>query len=277
MATANDVSTKAQLLGSKDLVIQITERQKQQVQALNGVQPKLAIILTVDHPAIRSYTSMKKRIGAELGIAVDVHDIKQDDAPALIAKLNADPTVHAIIVQLPIERPEETEDLVALVAPSKDVDGLGPNPDFEPATPLAILWLLEGHHVDLHDKKVLLVGRGKLVGKPLARMLTDDGVDVSVAHRQTLDLKAEVMAADVIITATGRHGIITADMLKPGAVVVDAGVAGEQGKTVGDVALDVYDRDDISITPTKGGVGPLTVCALFENTIKAAERAQHQH
>ncbi len=263
------------LLGSKELVLSIKERQAKKVAELKqrGIQPKLAIVLTVDHPAIQAYTRMKKKYGAGLGAEVDIHTIAQDDAPALINKLNSDDSVHAIIVQLPIERPEETEDLVGLVAPHKDVDGLGPNPEFEPATPLAILWLLEGHHVNLHNKKVLLVGRGKLVGRPLKRMLEDDGVDVSVAHSQTPDVKAETLKADVIITATGRPGIITSGMVKAGTVLVDAGVAGEQGKTVGDVAPELYGREDIDITPTKGGVGPLTVCALFENTIKAATKA----
>ena len=259
-------------LSSRELVLAIKERQTAQVAGLlqRGVQPKLAIILTVDHPAILTYINVKQKYGAELGVTVDVHRVAQDDAPSLIAKLNTDNSVHAIIIQLPIERPAETENLVALVAPQKDVDGLGPRPNFEPATPLAILWLLEGHQIDLRAKKVLLVGKGKLVGRPLERRLRADGVNVSVADSQTRDLQSAVNAADVIITATGQPGIITADMLRPGNIVVDAGVAGEQGKTVGDVAPDVYDRDDISITPQKGGVGPLTVCALFENTIKAA-------
>jgi methylenetetrahydrofolate dehydrogenase (NADP+)/methenyltetrahydrofolate cyclohydrolase len=263
-------------MDSKDLVLAIKARQALQVAELQKsrhLQPKLAIVLTVDHPAIRAYTGMKKKYGADLGVLVDIHDISQDDAPALIAQLNADPTVHAIIVQLPIERPEETEELVGLVAPQKDVDGLGPAPNFEPATPLSILWLLQHYKVDLGSKKVLLVGRGKLVGRPLKRMLEADGVDVTVAHRQTLDLKAECLKADVIITATGQPGIIQPDMVKSGTVVVDAGVAGEQGKTVGDVSPKLYERDDILITPTKGGVGPLTVCALFENTIKAAQNS----
>ncbi len=263
------------LLGSKDIVADIKQRQAQKVAELlkRGITPKLAIVLTVDHPAIQAYTRMKKKYGADLGAEVDIHVVKQDDAPDLIAQLNADDGVHAMIVQLPVERPEETEELVSLVAPHKDVDGLGPNPDFEPATPLAILWLLEGHGVDMQNKKVLLVGRGKLVGRPLKRMLEADGVDVSVAHSQTPDVKAETLKADVIITATGRPGIITSDMVKAGTVLVDAGVAGEQGKTVGDVAPELYDREDIAITPPKGGVGPLTVCALFENTIKAATKA----
>jgi methylenetetrahydrofolate dehydrogenase (NADP+)/methenyltetrahydrofolate cyclohydrolase len=174
-------------------------------------------------------------------------------------------------VQLPLERPEETDQLVALVAPEKDVDALGPQARFEPATPMAILWLLSGYGIDLQGKKVLLVGRGKLVGAPLEQMFKNSGIDVAVADRETQDLKATTLAADVIITATGSPALLYSDMIKEGAVIVDAGVASEEGKTVGDVAPEVYERDDLTITPTKGGVGPLTVCALFENVIRAAQ------
>ena len=124
------------LLSSKELVVAIKQRQARQVADLKrrGIQPKLAIILTVDHPAIQAYTRMKKNYGADLGAEVDIHTVSQNEVPDLITKLNADKNVHAIIVQLPVERPEETEALVSLVVPRKDVDGLGPKPDFEPAT-----------------------------------------------------------------------------------------------------------------------------------------------
>lgn len=261
------------LLNGKELAEFIQERQAHQVRALrqaSGIQPKLAIIATIDHPVINVYMRMKKRYGADILVDVDIHAIKQDDASKTIEMLNADPSVHGIIVQLPLERREETDQIVDLVAPEKDVDALGKNATYDPATPMAILWLLAGYNIDLRGKKVLLVGRGKLVGAPLERMFLASGVDVSVADRDTKDLAAEALAADIIITATGSPAILYSAMLKPGAVIVDAGVAGEEGKTVGDVAPEVYDRDDITITPTKGGVGPLTVCALFENVIRAA-------
>jgi methylenetetrahydrofolate dehydrogenase (NADP+)/methenyltetrahydrofolate cyclohydrolase len=264
-----------QLLSSKELVVQIKERQARELKTLlqkRTVQPKLAIVVTVDKPAINVYMRMKQKYGADLGIDVDVHRTKQQDVPGLLATLNADPHIHGIIVQLPLEDPTETEAVVQHVAPQKDVDALGSAEFFEPATPMAILWLLKGHHIDLRDKRVVLVGRGKLVGAPLERMLKRDGVNVTVANRSTADLKAEILKADVVITATGKPGLIRADMLKHGAVVVDAGVAGEKGKTVGDVDPGVYERDDLTLTPTKGGVGPLTVCALFENVIRAASR-----
>lgn len=264
------------LLNGKELAEFIKERQAHEVRALRQawhVEPKLAIVVTIDHPTINVYMRMKQAYGADILIDVDVHRVTQDEAPALIAKLNVDDSVHGIIVQLPLERPEETDAIVDLVAPEKDVDALGKNAIFDPATPMAILWLLAGYNVELQrGKRVLLVGRGKLVGAPLERMLKASEVDVHVADRSTPDLAAETIQADIIITATGSPAILFPDMIKQGAVVVDAGVAGEEGKTVGDLAPEVYERDDLTLTPAKGGVGPLTVCALFDNVIRAAQR-----
>jgi methylenetetrahydrofolate dehydrogenase (NADP+)/methenyltetrahydrofolate cyclohydrolase len=262
-------------LNGSELAEFIKERQAHEVRSLRQgslIAPKLAIIVTVDNPVIDVYMRMKKQYGADILVDVDIHKISQSDATEVITKLNNDDSIHGIIVQLPLEKPEETDDVVNLVAPEKDVDALGKDAIFDPATPMAILWLLAGYNVDLRGKKVLLIGRGKLVGAPLERMLEASDIDVSVADRSTTDLKAETQEADVIITATGSPAILYSEMIKQGAVVVDAGVASESGRTVGDVAPDVYERDDLSITPTKGGVGPLTVCALFENVIRAARR-----
>lgn len=264
------------LLNGSELAGFIKERQAHQVRALRQawhVAPKLAIVVTIDHPAINVYMRMKQKYGADIEIDVEVHRVTQDEAPETIARLNADPTVHGIIVQLPLERPEQTDEIVDLVAPEKDVDALGVRAIYDPATPMAILWLLAGYNVRFEGKKVLLVGRGKLVGAPLERMLKESDVDVSVADRSTSDLKAAALDADIIITATGSPAILFPDMIKQGAVVVDAGVAGEEGKTVGDLDASVYDRDDLTLTPTKGGVGPLTICALFDNVIRAARAA----
>ena len=210
---------------------------------------------------------------AEILIDVDVHRVELTDVPVLLSKLSEDLSVHGIIVQLPLSDPSKTDEIVNLVSPEKDVDALGSRSKFDPATPMAILWLLAGYNINLAGKQVLLVGRGKLVGAPLERILKASDVNVRVADRSTKDLAAEVAEADIIITATGSPAILYADMIKKGAVVVDAGVASEDGKTVGDVAPDVYERDDLTITPVKGGVGPLTVCALFENVIRAARNS----
>lgn len=264
---------RMKLLNGRELADYIKERQAHQVRGLRqagNITPRLAIVVTVDHPAIDVYMRMKQLYGTDIDVVVDVHRVEQSQAKELINQLNNDQWVHGIIVQLPLEDPAETDEIVNLVAPGKDVDGLGKDATLEPATPLAILWLLAGYNIELRDKHIVLVGRGKLVGAPLERMLLASGYDVTVVDRSTQDMPQVVASADVLITATGNPGLITSPMIKERTVVVDAGVAGEQGKTVGDLADDVYDRDDLTITPRKGGVGPLTICALFDNVIRAA-------
>lgn len=263
------------LLNGRELAGFIKERQAGQVRSLrqaHHIEPRLAIVVTVDNPVIDVYMRLKKRYGADIGIEVDIHRVKQTEVADLLDKLNADDSVHGIIIQLPLEDTTQTEELVNKVAPAKDVDALGAKAVFDPATALAIVWLLAGYNVDLRDKHILLIGRGKLVGAPLEKMLKKSGLNVTVIGRQIDDLKVETLKADVIITATGSPAILYSDMLKEGAVVVDAGVASEDGKTVGDLSPEVYDRDDLTVTPAKGGVGPLTVCALFDNVIRAARQ-----
>jgi len=267
------------LLNGSELAGFIKERQAHEVRGLRqawDVQPRLAIIVTIDHPAIDVYVRMKQRYGADILVDVEVHRVTQAEVPVLIAELNDDPGVHGIIVQLPLEDPTQTDDIVDLVAPAKDVDALGKHAVLDPATPLAILWLLAGYNVELRGKKIVLVGRGKLVGAPLERLLMASDYDVTVVDRKTPDVPTVVSSADVLVTATGVPGLITSAMIKEQTVVVDAGVAGEQGKTVGDLADDVYERDDLTITPRKGGVGPLTICALFDNVIRAARATAEQ-
>lgn len=263
------------LLNGRELAGYIKERQAHEVRNLRQaahIQPKLAIIVATNNPVIDTYIRLKERYGADILIEVAVHRVDQTEIPALLENLNKDETVHGIIIQLPLADPSQTDELTNLVAPEKDVDALGAQAAFDPATPMAIMWLLAGYNIDLTGKSVLLIGRGKLVGAPLERMLKASGIDVSVADRSTIDLKQVALAADVIVTATGNPAILQPDMVKPNAVVIDAGVASEGGKTVGDVAADMYERGDLTITPVKGGVGPLTVCALFDNVIRSARR-----
>ena len=263
------------LLNGSVLAGYIKERHVQQVGQLKkrNIQPKLAIVQVKDDPVINTYVRLKKQYGADIGVEVEVHTPKQTEAPELLNRLSNDKSVYGIIVQLPLTNPSETEKIVNLVAPEKDVDALGKDAQFEPATPMAILWLLNGYNVDLAGKHVLLIGRGKLVGEPLEKILKSSGIDVKVIDREVKNLAEHTKEADIIITATGSPAILYSDMIKQGAVVVDAGVASESGKTVGDLAPEVYERDDLTITPEKGGVGPLTVCALFENVIRAASKA----
>lgn len=261
------------LLNGLELAGYIKERQARQVRALrqaHKIFPKLAIVQCKDDPVIDTYVRLKQKYGADILIDVDVYRIAQNEAAETIKVLNADESVHGIIVQLPLSNPAQTDEIINLVAPKKDVDALGQNAQFEPATPMAILWLLSGYNIDLQGRKVLLIGRGKLVGAPLEKILRNMGIDVVVANRSTEDVKKLGLQADVIITAAGSPAVLYPNMIKPGAVVVDAGTASEGGKTVGDLAPEVYERNDLTITPQKGGVGPLTVCALFDNVIRAA-------
>lgn len=263
------------LLDGNQLAGYIKQRQAKQVRALrqaDGIEPKLAIVQVKDDPVINTYVGLKQRYGADILIDVDIHRVAQDKVEPLLGSLNKDKSVHGIIIQLPLEDTSQTQKLCDTVASGKDVDALGKNPDFEPATPMAIQWLLAGYNVNLAGKKILLVGRGKLVGAPLEKMLNAAKYDVEVIDRGSKDLSKHTKKADVIITATGSPAILYPDMIKRGAVVVDAGVASESGKTVGDLDEEVYRREDLTITPKKGGVGPLTVCALFENVIRSAQK-----
>ncbi|MCA9337898.1 bifunctional 5,10-methylenetetrahydrofolate dehydrogenase/5,10-methenyltetrahydrofolate cyclohydrolase, partial [Candidatus Saccharibacteria bacterium] len=193
-------------LNGSELAAYIKQRQLHQVRGLrqaHGIVPKLAIVVTVDNPVIDVYMRLKKAYGADILVEVEVYRVKQVEVEELLNRLGKDDTIQAVIVQLPLESPEETDQIVNLVAPSKDVDALGKNAEFDPATPMAILWLLSGYNVDLKGKRVLLIGRGKLVGAPLEKMLLASGIDVRIADRQTEDLKSETLEADVIITAAG--------------------------------------------------------------------------
>jgi len=260
------------VLNGLELAGYIKERHAKQVEQLRhrGIIPKLAIVQVKDDPVINTYVRLKRQYGSDIGIEVDLHTPSQRDTTVLIRKLNNDPSVHGIIVQLPLSDPAQTDEIVNVVDGQKDVDSLGQNSRFEPATPMAILWLLNGYSIDLRGKQVLLIGRGKLVGAPLEKILKNSEINVTVVDKGVKDLPSYTIEADVIITATGSPAILYPDMIKNGAVVVDAGVASEDGKTIGDLSPEVYKREDLTLTPEKGGVGPLTVCALFENVIRAA-------
>lgn len=261
------------LLDGQELAGYIKERQARQVRALHqawGVFPKLAIIQTVDDPVVDMYVRLKRQYGEDTLVDVEVHKIQQAALAETVSTLNEDQLVHGIIIQLPLADPEATDEAVNAIAVDKDVDGLGENARYVSATATAIDWLLAGYNVDLKNKSIAIVGNGRLVGSPLARLWSTTGYDVSVYDETVDDLGAALRGAGVVVTATGVPGLITPHMLQPSAVVVDAGTASEHGEIVGDVASSVRERDDLTITPEKGGVGPLTVAALFDNVIQAA-------
>jgi methylenetetrahydrofolate dehydrogenase (NADP+) / methenyltetrahydrofolate cyclohydrolase len=260
------------LLDGLQLAGFIKERQARQVRALrqaHKIFPKLAIIRTSEDPRIAAYVKLKKAYGADILVEVEEHFVPQSQALATVKKLNADPTVTGIIVQLPLAETSKTSELLNAVDPAKDVDGLGEKAVLDPATPMAILWLLAGYNIELTGKNVVVVGQGRLVGGPLTKMLTASGNKVTPVTKATDNLEAAIRTGDVVITAAGVPGLIKSDMLRPDAIVVDAGVATDKGKLVGDIDPAVYERHDLTITPKRGGVGPLTVCALFENVIRA--------
>lgn len=261
------------LLNGRELADFIKERQAKQVRGLiqaDGMAPRLAIIRTNPDPVVDSYMRLKTEYGWDIQVAVDVHTIDQTEAVQRISSLNQDPSVHGIIVQIPLPDPAQTAGVLNAVATSKDVDGLAAESKFDPATPMAISWLLAGYNIDLAGKHIVIVGNGRLVGRPLARLWRNSGLDVTVADKSIADLAAVTRTADILVTATGVPGLITADMVQPSAVIVDAGVATDSNGLVGDVAPSVRELPDITITPEKGGVGPLTVAALFDNVIRAA-------
>lgn len=263
--------------------------QVHQAQSLrsNKIQPKLVIIRDSDNPVIVKYVNLKKQYGEDIGVVVE--DWLREDVAEAIAEANADKSVHGIIVQLPLRDVSQTDEVVGKITPEKDVDGLARiyhemNNDFEAnasgeifesATATAINWLLAGYDVKLQGQKIALVGRGRLVGAPLERMWRNSGYDVTI-FRSHSDLN-ELKDFDVIVSATGVPHLIKDEMIKPGAVVVDAGTASEDGVLVGDVDEAVRERTDLSaITPKVGGVGPLTVTALFEHVLMAANAARVQ-
>ena len=277
------------ILDGKELAGFVKERQATEVRSLKaqGLSPKLVIIRDSDNPVIVKYVNLKMRYGEDIGVEVlDVLVSSAAEAKEKILEANADDSVSGIIVQLPLTDVSMTDEVVGLIAPEKDVDGLAGSVldlkfarseevefsgrPFDSATATAINWLLTGYDINLSDKKIALVGRGRLVGAPLYRMFVNSGLNVSIfGHDSDLSVLTDY---DVVISATGVGHLIKPEMIAQGAVVVDAGTASEGGKLVGDVSPEVLARKDLAaITPEKGGVGPLTVAVLFDNVLRAAK------
>ena len=264
-------------LNGSELAGFIKERQAKQVRALRQawhINPRLAIVTDVENPVIETYMRLKQRYGADILIDVEIHRVPAGGALEVIQELNNRDDVQGIILQLPISNPEQTEELLESIREDKDVDGLRKKAIFQAATPTAINWLLAGYGVDLKGKKVAIVGRGRLVGAPLEKMWLKSNVDVTVFEKG--DDLSQLINYDIIVSATGVPGLIKGQIIKTKTVVVDAGTASENGKIVGDVSEEARQRNDVIITPKKGGVGPLTVSALFDNVITACLKIANQ-
>ncbi|MBR3177251.1 bifunctional 5,10-methylenetetrahydrofolate dehydrogenase/5,10-methenyltetrahydrofolate cyclohydrolase [Candidatus Saccharibacteria bacterium] len=277
------------ILDGKELAGFVKERQATEVRSLKaqGLSPKLVIIRDSDNPVIVKYVNLKMRYGEDIGVEVlDVLVSSAAEAKEKILEANADDSVSGIIVQLPLQDVSATDEVVPSIASEKDVDGLAGSVldlkfargeevefsgrPFDSATATAINWLLTGYDINLSDKKIALVGRGRLVGAPLYRMFVNSGLNVSIfGHDSDLSVLTDY---DVVISATGVGHLIKSEMIAPGTVVVDAGTASEGGKLVGDVSPEVLARKDLAaVTPAIGGVGPLTVAVLFDNVLRATK------
>ena len=256
------------ILNGKELAGFIKERQSHQVANMQK-KPKLLIIRDSDNPVITKYVQLKVQYGEDIGVKVE--DFRANNALEIserIKSANNDPSINGIIIQLPLIDKSKTDELCNLITPQKDVDGLGQNASFDSATATAILWLLSGYDIKLTNQKIAIVGRGKLVGMPLYKMFTNSNYDVTLFHRG--DDLTNLKQYDIIITATGVPGLIANSMIKPGTILVDAGTASEDGVLKGDLATEIRKRTDLSaITPTTGGVGPLTVTCLFDHVIQS--------
>jgi len=279
----------AQLIDGNALAKKIRAEVSHRTEALKarGIQPWLSVIMVGDDPASEIYTRHKVNDSKETGLAATLErypaTMTEADLLARIRALNADPAVHGILVQLPIPGHMDTHKVIETISPAKDVDGfhvasagalMVGQPGFWPCTPYGCMKMLESIGYELRGKNAVVIGRSNIVGKPMAMMLLAKDATVTMCHSRTKDLKAHTLQADVIVAAVGRRNMVTADMVKPGAVVIDVGMnRNDEGKLCGDVDFAGVKAVAGWITPVPGGVGPMTRAMLLVNTLEAAERA----
>jgi methylenetetrahydrofolate dehydrogenase (NADP+)/methenyltetrahydrofolate cyclohydrolase len=270
-------------MDGKALSERVRAEVKQEVAAL-GRPVGLATVLVGDNPASHVYVRNKRQASAEAGIESIHHELPdsttEQELLDLVAELNADARVSGILVQLPLPAGIDENRVIRAIDPEKDVDGFHPvnagllmqgQGVLLPATPAGIMTILDAYDVPLEGARAVVVGRSNIVGKPVSLLLLQRHATVTICHSRTRDLAALCREADVLVAAIGRAEFVTADMVKPGATVIDVGINRVDGKLVGDVAADVADVAG-HLTPVPGGVGPMTIAALLRNTVKAAGR-----
>ena len=276
------------VIDGKEVARQVRERVRAEVAAFvaeHGVQPGLATMLVGDDPASHVYVGNKRKASEEVGMTSIHHglpaDVSQDEVAALLERLNTDETVNGILLQLPVPDHMEGDELTALIDPLKDVDGLTPvnagllvqgREALVPCTPAGVMELLRHAGTELSGAEAVIVGRSNLVGRPLASLLLHQNATVTTCHSRTRDLGEVCRRADVLIAAVGRPRLVTGDMVKEGATVIDVGINRVQGELVGDVDFDSVAAKARAITPVPGGVGPMTIAMLLDNTLRAARR-----
>ena len=279
----------AQLIDGKALSEQIRAKLSQDIKALSaqGVQPGLAVVLVGDNPASQVYVRNKISACEHLGMrsVLEKYDasMSQDALLARIDALNADPSIHGILVQLPLPPHIDAHRVIEAISPSKDVDGFHVSSagalmvgqeGFKPCTPWGCMKMLESiGWADLRGKHAVVIGRSNIVGKPMAMLLLQANATVTICHSGTADMASHTRQADVIVVAVGKRNVLTADMVRPGAVVIDVGMnRDDAGKLCGDVDFDGVRQQAAYITPVPGGVGPMTITMLLANTVEAAKR-----
>lgn len=277
-----------QILDGKAFANLKADKLKEKVKKLkaDGIQPLFCVINIGDDSASKIYVRTKKRRAKKIGIEQKIYQLpaneQESDVIKLIDQLNVDPKVNGIMVQLPVPDQIDENHLLSRIDPEKDVDGLTPASAgrlwqgthfVEPATAAGIIGLLEHYQIDLDGKNMVIIGRSNIVGKPLAALALEKNATVSLLHHHTQNLKEYTQKADIVVSAAGQANLITADMIKPGAVVIDVGINHVNGHLVGDVAFDEVKDKASWITPVPGGVGPLTVEYLMEQVVKLTRRA----
>ena len=278
----------AQIIDGNALSRQLRLDIAQRAAALRarGITPGLAVVLVGDNPASQVYVRNKVKACEDNGLysLLDKQPatLSEADLLARIESLNNDPAIHGILVQLPLPAHIDAQKVIEAIAPAKDVDGfhvasagalMVGQPGFWPCTPYGCMKMLESIYYDLRGKHAVVIGRSNIVGKPMALMLLQKNATVTICHSATADLKAITLQADVIVAAVGKRNVLTADMVKPGAVVIDVGMnRNDDGKLCGDVDFEGVSQVAGYITPVPGGVGPMTITMLLVNTLEAAER-----
>jgi len=250
----------------------------------SGFRPQLATVIVGDDPASKMYVRMKHRACERVGIGSIGIDLPGNattgDVVAAVRRLNEDPTVDGILVQLPLPPQVDAKKVIAAVSPDKDVDGFHPcnlgllfagTPRFAPCTPLGVMTLLGANRIPVAGKHAVVLGRSIDVGRPMAALLLSADATVTICHSRTPDLAGIARQADILVSSVGKAMFVTADMVKPGAVVIDVGINDLDGKLVGDVDFAAVSGIASAITPVPGGVGPMTIATLMENTFKAAQ------
>jgi methylenetetrahydrofolate dehydrogenase (NADP+)/methenyltetrahydrofolate cyclohydrolase len=277
----------AQLIDGKAIAARVRAEVKAEVekfQAERGFVPGLAVVRVGEDPASKVYVTGKKKAAAEVGFNSWEHhleaSITQDELLAVVGRLNDDPAVHGILVQLPLPKHIDAERIISAVKPEKDVDGFHPmnagklslgKPGLRPCTPWGVMRMLEEVGVNPEGKRAVVVGRSNIVGKPMALMLLQANATVTVCHRKS-DLPLEVGMADILVGAVGVPGLLKGEWIKPGAVVIDVGMNRmPDGKLKGDVEFEAAKERASFITPVPGGVGPMTIAMLMRNTLEAAK------